>query len=141
MRVDKFIELQADAQTVWNALTDPALTRKYFFDCEAISDWEVGSELLFRMEVDGQEVVPVRGVILAVERERFLRHTCVAAGREDDPAAETTVTYTLTPRGNVTELSVSQGEFEDDGAFEQHASNWDHVLSGLKTLVESPSSP
>ena len=55
MRVEKTVELHADARTVWKALTDPELTRKYFFDCEAISDWEVGSELLFRMEVEGQE--------------------------------------------------------------------------------------
>jgi uncharacterized protein YndB with AHSA1/START domain len=137
MRVEKRIELDADAQTVWNALTVPDLTRRYFFGCEAVSDWKVGSPLLYRMEHEGQEVVPVHGVVRAVEEPRYLEATCIAAGCEGQPNAETVVTYTLTPKGGGTELAVTQGEFADDGRRAEHESSWDHVLSGLKSLLES----
>ena len=87
MRVEKTVTLQADASTVWDALTNPEVTRKYFFGCEAISDWKVGSPLIFRVEVDGQETIPVKGVITAIEPNRFLEHTCFAAEFEDVPVA------------------------------------------------------
>ncbi len=141
MRVEKLVELRADARTIWRALTDPELTRKYFFACEACSDWKVGSDLLYKTKHEGEEIVAVHGVIKAIEPERFLQHTCIAAGTEGQPGAETTVTYTLTPRGEVTELAVSQGEFAEDGEQDQHSDNWNLVLSGLKELVEGSSAP
>ncbi len=75
MRIEKTVTLQADASTVWDALTNPELTKKYFFDCEAISDWKVGSPLIFRTESAGQETIPVKGVITAIEPNRLLQHT------------------------------------------------------------------
>ncbi len=38
MRLEKTVLLQADPSAVWKALTDPKLTSKYYFGCEAISD-------------------------------------------------------------------------------------------------------
>ena len=136
MRVEKTVELRADAPSIWRALTDPELTAKYFFACRACSDWEVGSELLYKMEHEGETIVAVRGVILAIEPERFLKCTCIAAGTEGQEGAETTVTYTLTPKGEVTELAITQGEFADDGGQEKHSESWNIVLTGLKELVE-----
>ena len=137
MRVEKTVTLHADAATVWDALTNPQVTRKYFFGCEAISDWKVGSPLIFRVEADGQEMIPVRGVITAIEPNTRLEHTCFAAEFEDVPDKHTTVTYTLESNGGITELSISQGEFHEESTLSQHDTNWDHVLNGLKTLLET----
>jgi len=35
---------------VWDALTNPSMTKQYMFGCETVSDWETGSELLWQGE-------------------------------------------------------------------------------------------
>ena len=136
MRVQKTVTLPADAAAVWAALTKPELTKQYFFDCEAISEWKVGSPLVFKFKSDGQEIIPVKGVITAIEPNRRLEHTCYAIEFEDVPAKHTVVTYTLTSQGDTTELQVIQGDFPDDEGREQHDTSWDHVLGGLRALLE-----
>ena len=36
------VEIKAPASSVWDALTNPAMTKQYMFGCETISDWEKG---------------------------------------------------------------------------------------------------
>ncbi len=135
MQVAKTVELRADPATVWNALTNPELTKQYFFGCEALSDWKVGSVLDYRCEFEGSKITVVTGEIRATDPPRYLEVTC--RGVQDGVAGEETVaTYTLTPTDGGTQLSVTQGEFTDESKFDQHGSSWDLVLSGLKALVE-----
>lgn len=139
MRIEKTVKLAADAATVWEALTNPKLTRQYLFDCEALSEWKVGSPLIFRFEAEGEETIPVKGVIRAIEPNRFLEHTCFASEFEDVPDKHTIVTYTLTSHGDATELSVTQGDFSDEEDPGKHHTSWDYVLGGLKALLERKS--
>lgn len=138
MRVEKTVLLKADPSAVWNALTDPELTSQYFFGCEAISEWKVGSPLHYQAVTEGQATVLVKGVIQALEPNRYLEATCVAAGCEDIPGTETVVTYSLTEGTDGTTLHVTQGEYEDEESSKPTADSWDHVLAGLKKLVEGP---
>jgi uncharacterized protein YndB with AHSA1/START domain len=135
MRVEKTVKLPANPSRVWEALTKPELTKQYYFDCQAISDWQVGSPLIFKFESRGGSTIPVKGVITAVEPNRLLQHTCYAAEFEDVPAKHTIVTYKLTPQGDDTELSVTQGEFPEDEILGQHEKSWDHVLNGLQAFL------
>jgi len=38
--------INASADKVWNALTDPALIKKYMFGTTVISDWKEGSKII-----------------------------------------------------------------------------------------------
>lgn len=135
MQVAKTVELRADPTAVWNALTNPELTKQYFFGCEALSDWKVGSVLDYRCEFDGSQVTVVTGEIRAIDAPRYLEVTC--RGVQDGvEGAETVGTYTLTATDGGTQLSITQGEFTDESTLDKTASNWDLVLSGLKALVE-----
>ena len=136
MQIEKKIKLQADAPTVWDALTNTKLTKKYFFGCEAISDWKVGSPISYSTEMDGKRTVHVKGVVLAFEPHRSMSLTCVAAQFEGNPEKETKVIDTLTPHGDATELSVIHGNFHDEDEYAQNNQNWDLVLNGLKAVVE-----
>ena len=138
MRLEKTVLLQAEPSAVWNALTNPELTKKYFFGCEAISDWKIGSPLHYQTVTDGQATVHVKGVIRAFEPGRYLEATCVAAGFENVPGKETVVTYSLTEGPDGTTLHVTQGEFEDEETCRQNAASCDLILAGLKKLVEEP---
>ncbi len=70
--VIKHIELNAPTFKVWEALTKPELTKKYFFDCESISTYEVGAPIDFVMQKDGQKRVCVTGVITLCMAEKML---------------------------------------------------------------------
>lgn len=135
MQVAKSIDINAAPEAVWNALTDPELTQKYFFGCAALSDWNVGSKLDYECELNGRKLVVVTGEILAIDPLRYLEVTCrgVQDGAEGD---ESIATYTLEATGGGTRLSITQGEFTDDGNLDQHEGSWDLVLTGLKALVE-----
>ena len=52
--VKKSIKVNADISAVWDALTNPEMTKKYFFDYEAISDWETGSVIEFKKKARKQ---------------------------------------------------------------------------------------
>ena len=139
MKVERTIEIATDPATVWRALTDPEITQQYYFGCEACSDWQVGSDLQFKMTMNGQEIVFVHGIVRAVEPNRLLEHTCVATGTEGTPGAETRVVYTLTPKGPSTELHMTQGEFLSEEERDKNAASWDMVLGALKELLEGES--
>lgn len=135
--VEKSIALNAPVSKVWDALTNPAITRTYFFDCEAISEWNAGSAIEFKMEADGKETIAVKGVITAIEPLKLLQYTCFMPEFEKDTSRHTTVTYRLSSENNTTELVVTQGPYaEGDETYEHTDSGWDHVLAGLKKAVE-----
>ena len=136
MQVKRAIEVRATAPMVWAALTKPDLTKQYFFGCEAVSDWRVGSPVSYSTVSDGKRTVHVSGVVKAYEPHRLLECTCVAAGFEGNPEKETTVTWSLSPRGDLTEVAVTQGEFHDRIEYTQVGQSADAILAGLKRLVE-----
>jgi uncharacterized protein YndB with AHSA1/START domain len=135
--VEKSVTVKTDISNVWEALTNPEMTKKYFFNCEAISDWKVGSPIVFKMMTDGKEMVAVKGVITAIEPERLLEHTCFSPEFENEPSKHTTVSYKLSLENNVTELSVTQGDFgNNEVAYNHTDASWDTVLEGLKSVLE-----
>ena len=38
--VKKTITIKAEPAAVWDALTNPEKTKRYFFNCRVISDWK-----------------------------------------------------------------------------------------------------
>jgi uncharacterized protein YndB with AHSA1/START domain len=140
------IAIHAAPSTVWDALVNPAKTKVYMFGCEAVSDWKVGSELLWRGQHDGKEVVFVKGKILAIEPQTLLTYTVIDpfASYPDIPANYLNVTYKLEQQGEDTILTVRQDGFESAADGEkryQEASNkgegWHPILEQIKKLVES----
>ncbi|MFQ5630456.1 MAG: SRPBCC domain-containing protein [bacterium] len=136
-RPKKSLHIKASISDVWEALTNPEMTVKYFFNCEAISDWKVGSLLLFKTIVEGEKITVVKGVVTAIEENALLEHTCYSAEFEHEPSKHTTVTYKFSSENGTTRLSVTQGRFEDEETCRHNDASWDKVLDGLKTLLEA----
>ncbi|PWI48478.1 hypothetical protein CEE45_06220 [Candidatus Heimdallarchaeota archaeon B3_Heim] len=92
LTVEKTIMIEATTSTVWDALTNPEITKQYFLNCEAISDWNTGDPIIYKMISDGKEVIPVKGVILRQKSEKLLEYTCFAPEFEKDISKHTKVT-------------------------------------------------
>ncbi len=134
------VQINAPAPQVWDALVTPAMTRKFMFDCEAISDWQPGSPLLWRGATDGK--VYVKGHIVDIEQNRRLTYTTFDpnGNLEDIPGNYLTVTLTLDQDDSGTVLHVSQGDFGkvENGLkrYEHTVGGWGMTLARLKELVE-----
>lgn len=144
LTVQNSVIINALPSVVWDALTNPEQTKKYMFGCETVSDWNVGSPLLWRGNQDGQEMVFVKGHIVALEPERLLAYTTIDPNSavEDIPENYLTVTYHLSGEDRQTVLTVTQGDYATvaDGPRRYQETmdggGWDSVLIAIKELIE-----
>ncbi|MFV8344972.1 SRPBCC domain-containing protein [Flavobacterium sp. ZB4P13] len=47
------LKLNATVDKVWEVLTNPEYTKQFMFNCEAHSDWKVGSEIKWKGNFQG----------------------------------------------------------------------------------------
>ncbi len=143
--VKNTIIINAPAANVWDALVNPEQTKKYMFGCETVSDWRVGSPLLWKMIYEGKEMIPVKGIILVIQPAKLLKYTVIDpnAAMEDIPENYLNVTYSLTEQSGITTLRVTQDGFEtaaDGNKRYQDVYNngegWNPILVQIKKLVE-----
>ncbi len=135
------ITINASPARVWDVLVNPAMTRKYMFDCEALSNWQPGSRLEWKGAADGK--VYVKGNIVEIEKDRLLRYTVFDPNGDldDVPSNYLTVTYNLSRQnGNGTLLEVSQGDFakvqNGQQRYEDTLNGWGTVLNKIKEIAE-----
>jgi uncharacterized protein YndB with AHSA1/START domain len=53
--VSKSVDINAEPSKVWNTLTNPDIIKEYLFGIETITDWKVGSEIIFQGEYEGHK--------------------------------------------------------------------------------------
>jgi uncharacterized protein YndB with AHSA1/START domain len=137
LKVKKVVVIHAGPDAVWSALTDKETIKKYFFGTEAISDWKVGSSLIFQGEWEGKTFQD-KGNILAVEPEKLLKYNYWSgfSGLEDVPENYSLVTYRMTSEDNHTILKLTQEGFAGEEAKAHSESGWTMVLNNLKKLLE-----
>ena len=143
--VENSVTINAPAAKVWDALVNPEQTKKYMFGCETVSDWQPGSSLLWKMNYEGKEIIPVKGVIKDIEPGRLLTYTVIDpnASYPDVPENYLNVTYRLEEQNGVTVLTVLQDGFEDVAEGEKryndvynNGEGWNPILTEIKKLVE-----
>ena len=143
--VKNSITIDAPASKVWDVLTQPEQTKKYMFGCETVSDWKVGSPLLWRMEHEGKELIAVKGTIVKIEPGKFLAYTTFDphSAMEDTPVNYLTVTYGLEEKDGKTVFNVTQGDHTKVAEGERRykeayngGEGWNPILVEIKKVVE-----
>ena len=146
LKIENTIEIYAPIAEVWDALTNPEKTKIYMFGCETVSDWKVGSELLWKGFYEGKEMIFVKGQVLSVESYTKLVYSTFDPNStmEDIQENYLEVTYELIENGGKTTLNVTQGDYSKvaDGKrrYKEGLNNgkgWDPILIEIKKLVES----
>lgn len=130
--------INASASEVWAALTKPELIKQYLFDTEVISDWKVGSPIIYKGEWEGKAFED-KGEILKVEPAKLLMstHWSPLSGVPDSPENYHTVTYTLAEMGQSTEVTITQDNNSTEEEKVHSEENWKTVLEGLKKMLEN----
>jgi len=144
--VQNSILINAPLAKVWDALINPEQTKKYMFGCEAVSDWKVGSPLLWKGTYEGKEMVFVKGIILEIQQNKLLKYTVIDPNSSipDIPENYLNVTYILSDKEGRVNLSVVQDGFEGaaDGEkrykdVENNGEGWNPILVEIKKVVEA----
>jgi uncharacterized protein YndB with AHSA1/START domain len=144
-------------QRLWQALTDPAFTRRYW-GATIETDWAVGSTMTW--EQRGVTVADPAQVVLESEPYRRLSYSwqtitpefAAKFGFSDEFLATVSserrskVTFEIEPAGENVKLTVVHDGFDPGSAMlESISGGWPAVLSSLKTLLETgealPASP
>ena len=132
--------INASKEKVWDALINPEQIKKYFFGTNAISDWKVGSSLIFKGVWDGKEYED-KGFILELEEGKKLKYSYWSSfsGTEDIPENYANITYELFEEKNGIKFSVTQDGFKSVEQKEHSEKNWQALFGGLKALLEEQS--
>src|ERR1700751_1184209 len=103
------VNIKESKSKVWEALTNPEQIKKYLFGTEAVSDWKVGSTLVFRGVWEGKEYED-KGFILELEKEKKLKYSYWSSfsGTKDVPENYAHVTYELSEQSGETVFQLTQ---------------------------------
>ena len=125
-------------EQLWDAITKPEFTSKYFYGSVIDSTWEKGAPYTGWASDRSQQYVD--GEVIEASPPRKLVTTWRAL-YDPETAAEpySRVTWEIEPAGDgVTKLTVVHDELEaSPKTAENVAGGWSYVLSGLKTLLET----
>jgi uncharacterized protein YndB with AHSA1/START domain len=129
--------INAPASRVWEALTKPELIKKYMFGTDVISDWKVGSPIVYKGEWQGKPFED-KGQILEMEPEKRLvsTHWSPLSGVPDVSENYHTVTYLLAEADGRTEVTIVQDKNASEEEKAESEANWKAMLDGMKKLLE-----
>ena len=123
-------------EKVWNALIDPAETRKYW-QHENRSDWKPGSRWE-HYDPYGEQSIDLVGKVAEFTPPSRMVLTWAFAEDEGREGAHSRVTFTVEPCRGVVRLAVAHEKLEPGSEMEEGiVDGWPKVLSSLKTLLET----
>ena len=131
--------IKATPEAIWDAITKPEFTQRYFYGTAIDSTFEAGAPYISRT-ADGEHVM-VEGEIVEASPPRRLVHSWLALYDEEMGKEQPSrVAWEIEPQdGGVCLLTVVHDRLEDvpKTAAGVAGAGWMHILSGLKTLLET----
>jgi uncharacterized protein YndB with AHSA1/START domain len=129
------IYIASTPDKVWQALTDPDQTEKYWFGYRVNANGKAGAPFIARNPGGGDFD---KGVILESDPPRRLACTWRPQHDNDKHERPSRVTFDLVPLKNQVRLTVVHDDFDDGSkAFESISKGWPAVLSSLKSFLET----
>lgn len=133
------LDIETTPEALWRALTDGAITQRYWHGRRVDSTWKVGSTVTFWYESGGEEAVSDRGIVLECRPPVRLSYTFhVEFIDELRDAHPSRVSFDLVPVDGKVRLTLTHDEFEPGSKIlEACRSGWPVILDSLKSLLET----
>lgn len=129
--VSSNINIQSTPAKVWDVLTNPEKIKGYLFGTEVLTDWSIGSPIVFQGEYNGQQYKD-KGNVIDSKKNELLKYNYWSgfSGLEDKPENYSLVTYKIK---NLDDNSVNftwhqQGFSSEEGKC--------HTEKGLTKMLE-----
>jgi uncharacterized protein YndB with AHSA1/START domain/DNA-binding transcriptional ArsR family regulator len=144
--------IRTTPERLWQALTEPAFTRRYWGGTEFLTDWMAGSTMTLRNQDKGIEIADPDQLVVESDPYRRLSYTWhtfteewagaygVSEEFRSKVAAESRskVTFDIEDLGQTVRLTVVHDDFDPGSAvLESVSQGWPAVISNLKTLLET----
>jgi uncharacterized protein YndB with AHSA1/START domain len=131
------LTINASREKVWEALTKPEKVKDWQYGSELTTDWNVGNEIRFKSEWEGQ-IFEQWGTVLEFEPNEKLKYNLFAPRPDlnDKPENYFEMEYKLTEKGNGTELKIIQEDNRPGAKQEPEQGEENPVLKMLKELIE-----
>jgi uncharacterized protein YndB with AHSA1/START domain len=130
------VYIRTTPERLWQAITDPEMTKQYFYGSAIQTNLQPGTPLN-RVRPDGSRML--EGEVLEVDPPRKLVHTFIF--KEPNPADQdppSKVTWEITALGEVCKLTLTHEHYRGKSVtYQGTLTGWNPVLSGLKTLLET----
>ncbi|MEE9363131.1 MAG: SRPBCC domain-containing protein [Cellulophaga sp.] len=146
MIIRKVVEFNTTKKKVWDLLTNPEMTKQYMFGCEVLSEWTIGSQIIWKGKTeDGQEIIHVKGEITEVENGKKVSFTMLDPnmGIKDIPENYVDLTYEVSESESGATFKLTQdfeGTENAEKRYEESIGGWDMVIDVMKKLVDEKSS-
>ncbi len=136
---DKTINMNALISKVWDALTIPALMKKWMSETEIdiLTDWNVGGPILIRGRLHGIKFEN-KGTVLQFEREKLLQdsHLSSLSRLPDKPESYSVLEFRVAPVSDQTTLTLTLSNFPTETIYKHLAFYWNVTLEILKRMLE-----
>lgn len=139
LSVSESIEIKAVPSKIWNVLINPEIIKEYLFGTETITDWKVGSNIIFQGEYEGRQYRD-KGIVLENVLNKLIsyRYWSAFSGLEDQPENYSLITYTLTnSEQHKTIFTWTQKGFANEESYQHSKSGLRALLEKIKEIVES----
>ncbi|HEV2531305.1 SRPBCC domain-containing protein [Phenylobacterium sp.] len=130
--------IAAAPDKVWKTLTSREGMKAYMMGADVEADWRIGGQIRMQGEYQGKRFED-RGEVRSFEPERKLAYTHESGAA---PGQAHLVTFELKPRGDATEVTVTQAA-ANGGEHPDHAKNkamyektWASMLESLEKAVQ-----
>ncbi len=129
--------VNAPISTVWDAFTNPAIVKEWFFGTEQKTTWEVGTPIIWSGEWEGQPYED-KGIVLAYEHEKYLKcnYWSSFSGTEDIPENYANITYQVIDNEGNTKVTITQDGFKNEEAKVHSEANWKAMMDEMKKMIE-----
>ena len=136
--VSQAIDVNADLPTIWEVLTNPEHIKEYLFGTETLTDWQVGSPIIFQGNYEGHTYRD-KGVILENNLHKQLRYSYWSgfSGLDDKPENHSTIIYTLSNISDTrTRFTWTQKGYATEEAFAHSKLGMSEFLEQIKDIME-----
>ena len=128
--------IKATAEQVWDAITNPEQTVKYFYGTAVASDWEVGSPMTYSYP-DG--TLASEGHVISIDEPKRLEFTFQALWDEElkaeGPCREV---WALAEMNGMVQLTIEVYDIPADSkTLEDFSNGFPYIVGGLKSLLET----
>jgi len=131
------IDIAATPDEVWAALTDSERFGQAMFGTEVITDWAIGSPIVYRGEYEGKRFEDKGEVVeLTAPTRMHVTHFSPMSGDADEPENYHGLRFDLEPTESGTHVMLTQDNNSSEKAAAHSQGNWDTMLGLLKQVVE-----
>jgi uncharacterized protein YndB with AHSA1/START domain len=137
------LTIDAPKASVWDALVNPEKIKQYILVSDVVSEWRVGSPIVWRSEFQGRPF-EMRGKVVRLEPEHLVeydrslpifRTSKVSHSSE----AHHRVTIELSGEGARTHLSLIERGNKNERELAHSEGGWRMALGNMKALLEGTS--